>query len=597
MEESKKGIGIGIISGDGLVSLKWMKHYSAIRITPIGAGWQYITVEGLSYGPARNEVVRKAKERGCKWLFFLDDDVFLPNNALSKLLKQDKDIITGIYWTKTKESNPVLFKKLGEGPYYDFPLDSVVEVEGAGMGCCLINMRVFDAFDKAGINYFVEQGIHVDKNGKVHNLKAPGEDHWFFLKAKELGFKVFADTSLLCDHYDHKTKKMYPQPDVVQEICKKRLIQEGRSDIIEDYDKRKGLDPDKKTIVFYNDGPFFAGDEIYRRAIGGSESGLIDVAKLLATDYNVHVCCRNDRPGVYDNVYYHPIEQLDNVLKQTKPEYFISSRCPDVFKRDLKKMFGVKFNILWGSDKSDSVAWKDLEEVYDNIDRIVLLSNWHKNDIRKKFKFVKAKKVKNISYSVDPKLYECGVQKNKFKLIYCSTPFRGLDVALKMFPKIKKEIPEAELHIFSSIKIYGDNFMDNKFEDLYTIARRTNGVYYRGILKRPELAFEQKSSGLLFYPNTFEETFCKVVAECQVAGTPTITSDNGALSETLREGCGILVKGNPYSKEYQKTFISETIKLLKSKQKWNRMSKKCLTVDFSEEKIRKDWKKLLRGLK
>ena len=92
--------------------------------------WKYIIVEGLSWAEARNEVVRKARKENFEWLLFIDDDVFLPEDAVKKLLSRQKNIISGIYWVKSEVDNPVIFKRFGAGPYFDFPIGEVFEIGG-----------------------------------------------------------------------------------------------------------------------------------------------------------------------------------------------------------------------------------------------------------------------------------------------------------------------------------------------------------------------------------------------------------------------------------------------------------------------------------
>ena len=42
----------------------------------------------------------------------------------------------------------------------------------------------------------------------------------------------------------------------------------------------------------------------------------------------------------------------------------------------------------------------------------------------------------------------------RLSLSYTSTPFRGLDVLLTVFPQVRAEFPAAELAVYSSMKVY-----------------------------------------------------------------------------------------------------------------------------------------------
>ena len=119
--ENPMGMAIGIIS-NGFVSIKWMMHQHAIqRTVPSGIYWTYIynctdfkKDPNSNYATARTEVVKKAQEMGSKWLMFIDSDVFIPADAISRLMANDADIISGVYWMKTEPPQPVIFKELGK---------------------------------------------------------------------------------------------------------------------------------------------------------------------------------------------------------------------------------------------------------------------------------------------------------------------------------------------------------------------------------------------------------------------------------------------------------------------------------------------------
>jgi len=586
--KSRRGVGICIISR-GTVPIKWMMHMNRVKNAfPGGIFWKFLTVERLSWASARNECVRKCRQNNFQWLLFIDDDVFIPENALDRFLKSGKDIITGLYWTKSETPAPVIFKEMGKGPMYDFPLDKVIPIGGSGLGCCLINMDIFDKFDEAGIPYFVENWVYTAPDGD--KMKCPiGEDHYFFWKAKEFGYPAFCDTGVLCDHYDPTADKFYPGEEEVRRICRQKLTEEGRTDEIEKFDL-KNLDPTKKTIIFYNDNTPFAGDEIVRRGVGGSEHDIILLAKelFLTNQYNVRVYCQCLREGTYDGVIYKDNRKLWRELKTLNCDLFISSRNMKPFIEGNLKEHGVKQTVLWGHDLAVDPMWLGFEISLSKIDKVVLLSEFHKKNILQQFPSLPESKIIILRNGVDTMRYKDRKPKVAGKCIYSSAPHRGLDVLLKIWPKIKEKAPGAELHIFSSIKVYGEFFDDAPWEDLYSAAKRMEGVHYHGTVKQDRLAQEQMSSEICLYPNTFLETCCNTAMECQTAGTPIIATNQGALPETMKEDCGVLISGLPYSKEYQEAFVSAAVDLLTT-DKGEKMQMECLKHDFSWKSITQKW--------
>jgi glycosyltransferase involved in cell wall biosynthesis len=126
--------------------------------------------------------------------------------------------------------------------------------------------------------------------------------------------------------------------------------------------------------------------------------------------------------------------------------------------------------------------------------------------------------------------------KEKLKLVYTSTPWRGLDVLLSAMEQIKTD--KVELDIYSSTQIYGDAFKkisDNQFTVLYDKAKTIKNVNYKGYLNHKELMKVLHTYDAYIHPSTFEETFCLAAMESLAAGLVTVTTDLGALYETCAE--------------------------------------------------------------
>ncbi len=126
-------------------------------------------------------------------------------------------------------------------------------------------------------------------------------------------------------------------------------------------------------------------------------------------------------------------------------------------------------------------------------------------------------------------------------LFYSSTPYRGLDVLLQCFPAIRARVPDVRLKIHSSMGIYGVGAERDTYRYLYELARCLPGVDYIGPVSQPDLAASLRSAAALAYPTTFDETSCIVAMEALACGADVLTTDRGALPETLH-GFGCMLR-------------------------------------------------------
>jgi len=142
----------------------------------------------------RNKLVSRFLKTDCEWIFFIDTDTVPPLNALD-MIKHNLDICSGYYYQWSDgHLIPLIFKK-SKGRYEPnsgkpTKIKNVVEVDGTGAGCLLINRKVFENIEKP---YFLTP---CNDEGFVVST----EDIYFFKKAIKAGFKVHIDRSVVADH-------------------------------------------------------------------------------------------------------------------------------------------------------------------------------------------------------------------------------------------------------------------------------------------------------------------------------------------------------------------------------------------------------------
>jgi len=219
-----------------------------------------------------------------------------------------------------------------------------------------------------------------------------------------------------------------------------------------------------------------------------------------------------------------------------------------------------KVNILWQQnsyDQGNLVPWFKDKSNHDKYDWYVFNSHWSYEKFRMMFHIPTHRSlvIKNAIDKIEPRnlKYKKG---DLIKLIYTSTPWRGLNVLLAAMQLVKN--PLVHLDVYSSTQVYGDRFKeanDNQFKSLYDQATQLPNVTYVGYKPNEFIKENLKNYHMFAYPNIWEETSCIAAIEAMAAGLYCITTDFGALFETCAEFAVYV----PYEKEFNKlatTFAS-----------------------------------------
>lgn len=120
----------------------------------------------------------------------------------------------------------------------------------------------------------------------------------------------------------------------------------------------------------------------------------------------------------------------------------------------------------------------------------------------------------------------------KLKLIYFSTPHRGLDLLYVAFDALSKEFPHIELNVFSSFDLYGWEERDENHRDLLNKLELHPKINYSRSVSNERIREELENSHILAYPSTWQETSCLVLIEAMCHGLVCVHSSLAALPET-----------------------------------------------------------------
>ena len=200
-------------------------------------------------------------------------------------------------------------------------------------------------------------------------------------------------------------------------------------------------------------------------------------------------------------------------------------------------------NVIWqqlNTNEESVFALKDTKFV-EQIDYFVWVSYWVYEKYRQVYNIPAYKSI-IIRNATQPVKFKPRA-KGKIKLVYTSTPWRGLDILVDAFKQLNRD--DVELDVFSSTKIYGPNFekqTQGQFDWLWDLCKNTPGINYHGYADNDTVRKYVNDAHIFAYPNTFEETSCIAAIEALTAGCRVITSGYGALPET----CGDWATYIPY---------------------------------------------------
>lgn len=232
----------------GWVRVDWAFKFKHLDMPP-GVSFMTAGNQGQPINTARNLFVSYALQNKAKHLFFLDSDVEITRDALVKLYEARKPITAGVYCQRSPPyglSANINKKMLSPNILTQYP-NRLVDVHEIGMGCCLIDMRVFKKIaEKDNLQWRCMQlhgkelGVNVSQEfsspkevAQFHNedaikenykcgfcgktliaeffkytiateassIEGPySEDYYFCYKARKYGFPISIHTGVFGDH-------------------------------------------------------------------------------------------------------------------------------------------------------------------------------------------------------------------------------------------------------------------------------------------------------------------------------------------------------------------------------------------------------------
>lgn len=316
---------------------------------------------------------------------------------------------------------------------------------------------------------------------------------------------------------------------------------------------------DRTIVIFCGAGYEEWGAHTLDKGMGGSEEAVVYLSRELA-DLGYDVTIFNETPEAY----------TDHKVDDKKAHGAVNYRPWREFDaRD-------KFNIIsiWRAPQyaENIKANKILVDLHDVLDPSVVKdypgvtymvkSKYHRN----LFKHLPDDRFVIVGNGIVKDQFSNLPAKKPHQVGYFSAYYRGCETLVDLWPKVREQVPDAELHIAygwgSWVAFQGeDKFyhrMNEKFE-----AAKDNGVILHDRLSHEDLAKLMGETQVWAYPTEFPEIHCITALKAQEAGCYPVTTTVAALDETVQSGVKLDTKAI-YSDGYQQgKFVNEIVAALK----------------------------------
>lgn len=121
---------------------------------------------------------------------------------------------------------------------------------------------------------------------------------------------------------------------------------------------------------------------------------------------------------------------------------------------------------------------------------------------------------------------------NEVRLIYTSTPQRGLELLYPVFKALTEKYDNIHLDVFSSFKIYGWAESDKQFEALFNNLKAHPKITYHGFQPNEVVREYLQRAHILAYPSIWMECNSQSLIEAMSAGCLCVHPNLGGLTDT-----------------------------------------------------------------
>lgn len=186
----------------------------------------------------------------------------------------------------------------------------------------------------------------------------------------------------------------------------------------------------------------------------------------------------------------------------------------------------------------------------------------------------------------------------EIRLIYTSTPHRGLELLYPVFDHLSKIYGNIYLDVFSSFELYGWKERDAHYSNLFEKLEAHPNIFYHGACANETVRSYLEVSDIFTYPSIWQETSCLCLIEAMSAGLTCVHSSLAALPETSM-GHTMMYNYNENVNQHANVFansLAYAIETHKQQQGNNKIQKLCADDAYNLDVFSAKWKLLLESI-
>ena len=306
------------------------------------------------------------------------------------------------------------------------------------------------------------------------------------------------------------------------------------------------------------------------QGIGGSETSHVEMAWRLARrgyEVTTYAPIPEDCSGEWRGTTWRPVSATD----YSQPGIWIIYRSPaeaDHFDHTRKDQYLMLLMQDW-----DYPEWTP--ERLEHFDQIICMCDWHARYTARLYPSIKDKIILTANGVKGELIHQNEADqaptRNPKRLIWTSSPDRGLEYLIQAFTRAREYVSDLELHAFYGFdnidKLLALNpahpYWSKSKARIMRLLTITPGVTWHGRTTQPELYRWWLSSGLWVYQTNFLETSCISCMEAQAMGAIPIFNPVGALAENVT--WGVPIAGDAYGDPLiQARYAAEIVRMATS---------------------------------